>query len=165
MAKNVVPLYRYYNAGVHDHLYTTDPTENGTAAPGEVGNNGFLCEGIECLVYNEEVIETVPLHRYWNEAVEDHLYTTNADEIETTTCGDVGKNGYRYEGIVGYCFIAQCKRPDYTIVPLYRYWNPARQDHFYTIHQEEANEQEEIIREGVACYVLISKEDHDSYSE
>ena len=45
---------------------------------------------------------TVPLYRYWNPSSADHFYTTNADEIGTTTSGEVGRYGYHSEGIACY---------------------------------------------------------------
>ena len=159
-AKHVVPLYCYYHAGVSDHLYTSNSTEIGTVVPGNAGKNGFLCEGIECLVYAKQVEGSVPLHRYWNMSAENHLYTVNVNEIGTTTIGHIGKNGYKYEGVAGYCFKTHRLRLHYEVVPLYRYWNRKTDDHFYTIHLIKKVEEEQgnvFTQEGVECYVLMKK--------
>jgi hypothetical protein len=45
-----VPLYRYWKFSVRDHFYTTNAAEIGTTTPGEVGNHGYLSEGVACHV-------------------------------------------------------------------------------------------------------------------
>ena len=49
--QGTVPLYRYYHAGLFNHLYTTNPAEIGTTSPGHVGKLGYRSEGITCYVY------------------------------------------------------------------------------------------------------------------
>merc|ERR1712117_678405 len=34
----------------------------------------------------------------------DHFYTTDLTEIGVTNVGMVGNHGYKYEGVLGYCF-------------------------------------------------------------
>jgi uncharacterized protein YcgI (DUF1989 family) len=41
-----LPVYRYWNANTHDHLYTTNTGEIGTTHTGQAGNHGYTCEGI-----------------------------------------------------------------------------------------------------------------------
>ena len=47
---------------------------------------------------------TVPLYRYWNDKNGDHFYTRHSKEIGTTSPGNVGRHGYKSEGIACYVF-------------------------------------------------------------
>ena len=154
-ALGLTALYRYWGNG--DHFYTTNVNEIGTSIGGQQGNHGYTSEGTQCLIYFKQVSGTVPLYRYYSAAAIDHFYTTNANEIGTTTPGQVGNHGYRSEGIAGYCF------PKYTpgTVPLYRYYNGQLIDHFYTTNEYEIGTttpgvtgKHGYTSEGVACWVI-----------
>ena len=97
LAPGVVPLYRYWNAGIRDHFYTTNFKEL------RRGAGGRAYEGIQgyCFKYFLPGLNR-PLYRYWNG--KDHFYTTNAAETGTTTHGARGKHGYTFEGIT--CYVA-----------------------------------------------------------
>ena len=53
---------------------------------------------------------TVPLYRYYKKrsrnTLRDHFYTTDENEIGTTTFGQEGKGGYISEGIACYVYPA-----------------------------------------------------------
>ena len=102
--RETVPLYRYWRprATSNDHFYTTDPDEIGTTTRGRIGHDGYISEGIAGYCFPSAVAGTVPLYRYWKLSVRDHLYTTNAAEIGTTTRGRVGRHGYRSQGVACY---------------------------------------------------------------
>ncbi len=63
---------------------------------------------------------TVPFYRYWNGA--DHFYTTNINEIGTSTPGHLGRHGYTSEGTAGRIHKTQVSGT----IPLYRYWKWTR---------------------------------------
>ena len=87
-----------------DHFYTTNPNEVGTTTPGHVGRAGYKSEGIAgyCFPEKDTIPGTVPLYRYWKASVMDHFYTTNPNEIGTTTWGQTGNHGYVSQGIICY---------------------------------------------------------------
>ena len=95
-------LYRYFNGT--EHFYTTNAQEIGTDVYGVKGKHGYKCEGIQCYVppNDPQNASIIPLYRYWNG--KEHFYTTNAQEIETTTYGLKGLHGYTSEGIQCYVF-------------------------------------------------------------
>ena len=75
----------------------------------------------------------VNLYRYYQGSVYDHFYTTNAAEIGTTTPGQIGNNGYTFEGIA-------CQLETDTVlgsVELYRYYQGSVYDHLYTTNAAE----------------------------
>lgn len=131
-------LFRYWNAQVGDHFYTTSWTELGT------GKNGYAYEGVQCYIFPNPRAGSTPLFRYWNADTTDHFYTTNWSEL------GAGGNGWIFEGILGYVYPTQ--RANTT--PLYRYWNPEIGDHFYTTSLSELGNGAHGWRyEGVQCYV------------
>ena len=153
----MVKLHRYWRLDVGDHFYTNNPNGIGTTTPGKKGKYGYAYEGVTCYLYTDQVEASVPLYRYWKGTVSDHFYTTDETEIGTTTPGEIGNFGYKFESIVGYCFPSE----ERDTVPLYRYWNPKNSDHFYTTNgMEEIGTVTEgesgnhgYISEGVVCYV------------
>ena len=151
------PLFRYWNSRVYDHFYTTNWDEIGQVIPGRSGKHGYVSEGITCLLVTRKMSYDgpVPLYRYFK--AHDHFYTTNVADIGKTIHGQLGKYGYRSEGIVGYCY----PKPTENTVPLYRYWKPNKQDHFYTTNPAEIGTttlgkrgKNGYISEGITCYVL-----------
>merc|ERR1712217_174462 len=96
------PLYMYYNDKTVDHFYTLNEEEIGTTTPGEFGNHGYQSAGIAGYCSKEEFPGSIPLYRYWKSKSGDHFYTTNVNEIGTTTPGHIGKHGYKSEGIACY---------------------------------------------------------------
>ena len=151
------PLYRYWKGSVRDHFYTRDSSEIGTVTSGQVGKHGYVSEGIGCHIGTRQIYGSVPLYRYWKASVSDHFYTTNAEEIGTTTPGQTGNHGYVSEGVAGYCF----PHPSYGTVPLYRYWKASVSDHFYTTNPDEIGTttpgqvgKHGYKSEGVACHVF-----------
>jgi len=98
----LVPVHRYYNKSCKDHFYTTDGGEMGTTEIGKIGYHDYEYEGVVGYCSPSEFFGSVPVFRYYNAATKDHFYTTNADEIGTTTVGNTGAHGYTFEGIFGY---------------------------------------------------------------
>ncbi|CAF1461411.1 unnamed protein product [Didymodactylos carnosus] len=103
---------------------------------------------------------TVPFYRYSNS--NDHFYTTNADEIGTTTPGALGRFGYRYEAVA--CEIFPSALSAVNIVPLYRYVSTSSPRHFYSINWQEIGTHTPGVAtngyrsEGIAGYVYPTKQ-------
>ena len=88
-----------------------------------------------------------PLYRYYNGRKKEHFYTTNAEEIGTTTCGLKGKYAYTSEGVA--CYISPNNLNGF--LPLYRYCNG--KDHFYTTNAHEIGTGKYGYKyEGIAGY-------------
>lgn len=97
--------YRHYAGKRSFYLYTTNVTELG-----ENGNSLYRPTGIIGYCHPNQRENTVPLYRYKKhmdlgngQQGVDHLYTTDANEIEVITPGKTGRNGYEYVGIT--CFV------------------------------------------------------------
>jgi hypothetical protein len=134
-------LYRYYHRGILDHFYTRNWNEL------RGGRHGWRYERTECKLYGSQVSGSVPLYRYWGN--NDHFYTTNIKEIGTGRHGQVGRHGYKSEGVAGYCF----PRPGRGLKPLYRFLHLSSRgtDHFYKCSSRHTPGGYRY--EGIACYV------------
>ena len=148
MDAGYTPLYRYWNGGISDHFYTNRFDELG------VGKHGWRLEGVAGIILTTQEKGTVPLYRYWGN--NDHLYTTNANEIGSVLPGVRGLHNYVFEYVVGYCYQVQVPGT----VPLYRYYKSAGVDHFYTKNAEEIGTtvpgvkgKHGYVSEGVVCFV------------
>jgi len=133
-AHETVPLYRYWNGSNKDHFYTADVNEIGATQNGQTGNHGYTCEGVVAYVSAKPFAGMVPLYRYWHATNSDHFYSTNVQEINATTKGQVGNYGYSCEGVAGYVY-----NHPYVTAPLYRYYHEGNKDHFYTANASEIN--------------------------
>eukprot|EP01084_Bolivina_argentea_P161126 280512_1 len=173
-----IPFYRYWKGSSADHFYTTNEEEIGTTTAGETGKYEYQSEGMVGRLAEDDATgpKVVNLYRYWNAGISDHFYTTNVDEIGTITSGETGQYGYHSEGVAGKCFTDQDARDH--LVPLYRYWNPGNNDHFYTTNVDEIGTitsgetgQYGYQSEGISCYIFgvteaastghMSASDHD----
>jgi len=124
----LVPVYRYWLGANSDHFYTANAHEIGSTTPGQTGNHGYVCEGILGYVSPHAFPGSVAIHRYWHDQKHDHFYTCNDQEIGAThAVGAVGHHGYKYEGVLGYAYVAQ-----HHLNTVYRYWHEGHKDHFYT---------------------------------
>ena len=153
-----IEFHRYWNNS--DHFYTTSPTWKPT--------DDYKHEGIACKIYRTNVgvrheKDVKPLYLYRLEDHGDHLYTQDLNEIGTQAKGEVGKHGYRCEGIAGY---AHSEHVEGTI-PLYRYYKKmegsGQGDHLYTTNAQEIGVPLEAngktgnsgyFFEKIACYVF-----------
>ena len=144
------PLYRYWMNTIGNHFYTTDPNEAAT-----LGTN-YKLERISGLIYKYEVLNSVPLFRYYSETDTNHFYTTDATEVGTTVPGKTGNNGYKSQGVTGFCMPEQTT----DTIPLYRYYKTSAVDHLYTTNIQDIDTAITgqgaygYQSQGVACYIL-----------
>jgi hypothetical protein len=124
LGRTLVPVYRYWNATVSDHFYTSSMSEH---------SHHYSSEGVAFQLAAAPGPGLVPVYRYFKSDVHDHFYTTNSAEIGVAAPGAVGKFGYRCEGVLGY--ISPVQTPG--TVPVYRYFKAATHDHFYTSNTAE----------------------------
>lgn len=102
-----LPFYRYFNG--HNSFYTLYGTEIGATTPGDVGKFGYRSEGVAGYCYPQQEAGSIPLYRYYkHERTYDHYYTTDASDIGTTILGQVGRDGYKFEGVA--CYVPSKER-------------------------------------------------------
>ena len=182
---STVNVYRFYNTSTGDHLYTASEDEKNT-----INNNpqwGYNIEGIAFYAYdsqlpkpdgainiyrfynsstgnhfytaseNEKIsISQVPIYRFYNPNSGDHFYT--ASENEKSILANTNKSGYLIEGVAFYAYNSQITNT----LPVYRFFNSANGDHFYTISEDEKkslidNPQWGYSYENIAFYTYNSQ--------
>jgi hypothetical protein len=117
---DAVPVYRVYNSGNGDHLYTVSSSE----ASALIGA-GWLDEGILGYAYDVDGADLSPVYRLYNGV--DHLYTMDDGEVTFALA-----NGYSSEGIGFYAF-------DFdggALADVYRVYRGGV-DHLYTMSESE----------------------------
>ena len=124
-----------------DHIWTTDATEAEDAL--ETGR--YTVDHVQAYIYSNttgpSVPNAIPLYRIYNAPGTDHYITTSWTEVEDA----VRQDGYEYQGITGYVY-GQAQADCAGTIPLYRTFNPAKTDHYYTTVQK--NEQGEVANGG-----------------
>ena len=97
-----------------------DATENCN----DLRKYGFILE-IEDCEPEQEVVETVPMHRLYNPNTGEHFYTGSEKERDNLI-----ETGWKYEGIAW-------NAPVSNGTQVYRLYNPNSGDHHYTMSQDE----------------------------
>jgi hypothetical protein len=104
------------------------------------------------------VIPKIPVYRFWSPSSQDHLYT--ASETERQKVSDPRHGDWVAEGIA---YFALPSGGDPNTKPVYRFYSPVLDSHFYTISESEKNKlltrfADSWIFEGVFFYAY--DEDH-----
>jgi YD repeat-containing protein len=123
------PIYRFYNPKNGDHFYTASESERSIVK--NTNRSGYLPEGIAFYAYNAQVVDSLPVYRFYNSKNGDHFYTIAEDEKNTVISNP--QWGYIYEKIAFYAYASQLNNSS----PIYRFYNSATGDHFYTASESE----------------------------
>lgn len=104
------------------------------------------------IISNEGPAGRLPVYRFWSPVLSHHFYT--ASESERQKLIDLYPNIWTFEGVA---FRALPENGDPDAEPVYRFWSPITNDHFYTIDESERdkllNEYPGIwIPEGIEFY-------------
>jgi hypothetical protein len=111
---DATPLYRWLHPKNGSHYYTIKP--NAPDRPNSVS------DGVTCYVCTLQAPDSVPVY-HWR-AARDEFYTT-------APTGEKARGlGFNPQGIAFYVY----KDPRPGTVPLYRFHDPVRRQHFYTTH-------------------------------
>ena len=127
---------------MRQHFFTTNSVERQNV----INNLCFKDEGMGCLVYQNPPVGQVPFYQSQGHSG-GYLYTIDISERDATTAA-----GYTAQGIA--CFIDPALSQ--TNVALYRSYNPATDDHLYTISAAEVASAQQLYGytpEGTAGYV------------
>jgi hypothetical protein len=109
-----VPLYRWFNARMGSHEYTT--------SPGGPGRPALVSEGVACYVPAHAAQGVLALYGWHGR--KDHLYATSAAAMS------LARLGLRTSGLAFYVFENAVPGS----VPFYRFFDPRQGLHFYTLH-------------------------------
>lgn len=146
---NSVPVYLHNDAAHNNNAFLLSP--DARAVDPTFYNQYMLMGRRFCIAPTPTQLTSVPVYAYrvdkgggkW-----DHFYTTNINEIGTTTVGAKGKYGYICLGILGY--VSNKSAPG--LVPVYRY-NSDR--HYYSLDSDLAVRLGQGLKsEGVMGYTV-----------
>ena len=123
-AAATLPLYRLYQAGVGDHFYTTDQSEEQAfARPGYYSLEGVI-GGSPAAGPG-----TAPVYRLYNPADGDHFYTVSQAEAQAAAANA----GYTPQETAFQVYT----QAGAGLLPLYRLFSPVYGHHFYTTSRAE----------------------------
>jgi len=127
-----VPVYRFWSPKNSRHFYTISETEKQKLI--DYPDNVWTYEGV---AYYASGADSEPgltaIYRFWCAELSSHFFT--ASETERDKLLDDFYATWAYEGIAWYAYPeatapAEC-------IPVYRFWSPKSEAHFYTISEAE----------------------------
>jgi len=146
-----VSIYRFFNKIKGNHFYTKNATEKNNIIT--TLSNEWNYEGVAYKAYDYSVSANIlPLYRFWNKKTGFHFYTQN--EGEKNNLINNLSDTWNYEGVAYYAY--STNQPG--SIPLYRFFNKIKGNHFYTKNATEKNNiiatlSNEWNYEGEAWYV------------
>jgi hypothetical protein len=96
------------------------------------------------LIDSTGVDGSMPVHRFWSPVAGSHFYTSSESERETLTRSP---EVWIYEGVA---FRALPENGDPKSLPVYRFWSPVTDGHFYTIDEAE---RDRLLREFEGVWI------------
>ncbi len=128
--ENTTPVYRFYNKTNGDHFYTTNESEKNNIIS---SMTSYAFEGTVFYAYPSAINNSSPVYRFLNKTNGDHFYTIN--ETEKANVQNNLSSIYTYEGVAFYSLKTQVENT----INVYRFYNIANGDHFYTASEGEAS--------------------------
>lgn len=97
-----------------------------------------------------------PVYRFWSPVKSKHFYTISGAERDSVLKGY--SHIYQYEGVAYYAYYRPTEKD---LVPVYRFWSPTLEAHFWTIDEQERshiikNLADIWVYEGVVFYAYPS---------
>ena len=131
----VVRLFRAYNLSVDAHFFTTNRDEFDIAVAAGYRDEGTGNPGFAILV-SPDVPDSQAIYRLYNLATGRHYYTTSLGEARyleavfppPVSGPDTRRNGWRFEGTVGYMFATQLPGT----IEIFRLYNSFTGGHLFT---------------------------------
>ncbi|MBN2234185.1 MAG: hypothetical protein JW706_03490 [Opitutales bacterium] len=160
-----IAVYRFLNQQTNAHFFSANKPEYVGILESSGLTNGYysfahlrdetaewLWETIPFFVAGESDEGSQPVYRMYNKASGAHFYTMSMEERDNllATRGDT----FQLEGVAFHAFGHQA---DGTL-PVYRFYAPQTQSHFFTISEEEKNwivanvSANDLVLDGIAWY-------------
>jgi hypothetical protein len=125
---------RFWSASKSRHFYTISEPEKKKLI--SKYSDVWDCEGVSYYAFPDDSQPGLsPIYRFWSAANSTHFYTISEGEKNKliTRYSDV----WTYEGVAFYAY-AEGQQPAGS-KPVYRFWSPISQSHFYTMSEGEKN--------------------------
>jgi len=94
----------------------------------------FLVLFLMSIVEVNECSASMPVYRFYNDAMKTHFYTIDENE-KTELQADAGINGWVYEGVAWNAYATQAAGT----LPVYRLYSDGLKTHLYTMDENEKN--------------------------
>ncbi|KAJ6533991.1 hypothetical protein DFH09DRAFT_1405764 [Mycena vulgaris] len=127
-------LHRLFQNNIEHYLYTTSHVEKSRAL-----QDGYEFDGVAARVFQTKQPSTVPFYHVHNGATGDNFYTTDVRARDAALSSNPARTIDK--GVAAYVFARRLCGS----TALYRLYNPATRDHFYTIDESE---REEAVSDG-----------------
>jgi hypothetical protein len=149
-----LPVYRFWAPSNNAHFYTISEDEKDILVAYYPGYWTF--EGIAFYAFPEgqQPADSIPVYRFWSPVGQEHFYTISEQERDWL----VANHSY-YWTLEGVAFYVYSDDQATGSEPVYRFWSPVNNLHFYTVSGEEAdyliaNYSYFWTYEGIAWYAL-----------
>jgi len=147
-------VHRFWSPILQQHFYTLDPAEVDKLI--RESSKVWTHEGpVFRAAETPDTPGLAPVYRFWSTKGAGHFYTI--DPSEESKLGDKTLQTWVFEGVAFYAYPEGQQPP--TSKPVYRFWHPRDNNHFYTM---DTAERDRLIREygriytfeGVAFYAF-----------
>ena len=129
---SLAEVHRFWSPAFERHFYTISEAEKAKLLAEYSGL--WTYEGPAYRAFAENVdLDTRPVHRFWSDNFNSHYYTMDESE-KNELLGGAGRL-WAYEGVAFYAYPCG-QQPSWTR-PVYRFWFPAKETHFYTMSEAE----------------------------
>lgn len=130
-APDTLPVYRFWSERDGRHFYTLDENEY-LYILANYSDYIWHFETKAFYAYKNQNAGTLPVYRFWSDKNLTHFYTISETE-KNYILNNYPDDVWRYETIAWYAN----QNPTAGMSPVYRFWSPAEQTHFYTISDAE----------------------------
>lgn len=145
-------VYRFWSPGTGRHFYTIDEDEKSKLL--QKYSQVWTFEGPVFYAWATQYDPNMaPVYRFWSNSSGSHFYTIS--EGEKNKLLNTFSQVWTYEGVAFYAYAPGRQPAD--VDPVYRFWKPSDNTHFYTIDPQERdkliNQYPDIYTfEGIAFY-------------
>lgn len=149
-----LPVYRFWSDESSSHFYTMSEAER-SYIESSYPESAWRFEGTVFYAYDSPQSGTLPVYRFWSEMNEAHFYTLQESE-KSYLENNYPVSVWAYENVAWHAYPSQVEGTS----PVYRFWSPMLQSHFYTISEVEKDFVETMfpesfwIAEGIAWYAF-----------
>lgn len=146
-------VWRFWSPGLAEHFYTIDESERDYL----IDNASDIWE-LEGPVFRAATTGfdagLAPVYRFWSDTYSTHFYAMSQADIDAIMADTAGK--WVAEGVAFYAWPTGQQPAD--AVPVYRFWRPANDAHFYTADEAEKDTvlkkyKGSYVFEGIVFYV------------
>ncbi len=140
-----VAVHRFYSEALSSYFYTADQEEKDKLV--KDSSEAWTYQGVAYHVPPaDSEPNSAPVYRFWSPTALTHFYTISEKERDKLI--NTLKDRWEYEGESFWAFPRGQQTPG--MIPVYRFWSPTIQRHFYTTSEEQ---KDKIIKEDSDVWI------------